>query len=268
MSMMMGGPRGPMRRGGHPEKLDKTAVAKLIRYCRNYLPAVIAAMLLAVVSAVATIIGPDKISELMDLISNGLMLPGGIEMASFRSICTFLIVLYAAGALAGYLQQFIMAEVTQRTSRKLRSDINGKIGRLPLSYFDTTTRGDILSRVTNDVDTISQTLGSSVANLVNSGVQFFGVLIMMFSVSAALSGVTILSGLVGFAGMTLILRRSQKYFNARQQNLGQMNGHVEEIYTNLSAVKSYTAEEQAIGTFSSINKELYHITTSHSSLPV
>lgn len=247
------GRRGPQTK----EKMDVGSMKKLIRYCKRYLPAIVVAVAMAVVSSVTSIIGPNRISDLMDIVSKGITEISGIDMTEFTAICTGLIVLYVVGALSGYIQQFIMAEVTQRTSKKLRTDINGKINKLPLSFFDTTTRGDILSRVTNDVDTISQTLGSSVANLVSATVLFIGVLIMMFTVSAALAGITIASSIVGFIGMSFILARSQKYFNRRQANLGQMNGHVEEIYTNQNTVKSYTAEKAAIDKFEKINNELY-----------
>ncbi len=156
-----------------------------------------------------------------------------------------------------YCQQFIMADVTQKTSKRLRSDINKKINQLPLSYFDTTTRGDILSRITNDVDTISQTLSSTIANLVNAITLFIGVIIMMFVVNWELALVTIASSIIGFILVFFILTFSQKYFNKRQKNLGDMNGHIEEIYSNHHVVKSYNGESKAIEQFDVINKELY-----------
>ena len=150
-----------------------------------------------------------------------------------------------------------MADVTQKTSKRLRSDINKKINQLPLSYFDTTTRGDILSRITNDVDTISQTLSSTIANLVNAITLFIGVIIMMFVVNWELALVTIASSIIGFILVFFILTFSQKYFNKRQKNLGDMNGHIEEIYSNHHIVKSYNGESKAIEQFDVINKELY-----------
>ena len=140
---------------------------------------------------------------------------------------------------------------------RLRSDINKKINQLPLSYFDTTTRGDILSRITNDVDTISQTLSSTISNLVNAITLFIGVIIMMFLVNWVLALVTITSSVIGFLLIFLILSFSQKYFNKRQKNLGDMNGHIEEIYSNHHVVKSYNGENKAIEQFNVINNELY-----------
>lgn len=178
-------------------------------------------------------------------------------MPDFLKICYFLISIYILGAIVNYCQQFIMADVTQKTSKRLRSDINKKINQLPLSYFDTTTRGDILSRITNDVDTISQTLSSTIANLVNAITLFIGVIIMMFVVNWELALVTIASSIIGFILVFFILTFSQKYFNKRQKNLGDMNGHIEEIYSNHHVVKSYNGESKAIEQFDVINKELY-----------
>ena len=157
----------------------------------------------------------------------------------------------------GYLQQYIMAGVTQSTSKNLRTDIDRKINKLPLKYFDTTTRGDILSRVTNDIDVISQTLGSTISNLVNAIVLFIGVLIMMFITNWVLALVTIAASLVGFILMSLILGRSQKYFNRRQENLGELNGHIEEIYTYHNVVKSYNGAAKAKKEFTNINNKLF-----------
>lgn len=153
---------GPMRRMGTSEKGDMKSFKKMVMYCKPYFPAIIIAILFAVGGAVCTILGPEKISDLMDLIQEGIIF--GVDMSAFIQICIGLVVLYSVSAILSYSQQFIMAVVTQKTSRNLRSDIDKKINKLPLSYFDRTTKGDILSRVTNDVDTISQTLGSSIAD--------------------------------------------------------------------------------------------------------
>lgn len=242
---------------GMHEKTDFKSIKKLFAYCKSYLPAIIIALLLAVFSAVATIIGPDKIKDLTNLITEGAVTIGGVDLSKLLEVVLFLVYLYVGGAIAGYIQQLLMAEVTQRTARKIRTNINKKINKLPLMYFDTTTRGDILSRVTNDVDIISQTLGSSISNLVNAITLFFGVLVMMFVVNWILALITIGTSLLGFVLMFLIIRKSQKYFNRRQEDLGRMNGHIEEIYTNHSVVKSYTAEDQSINKFNEINNSLY-----------
>ena len=256
---MPGFGHGPRRGalGMDREKADFKSLKKLLAYCRAYFPAIIVSLIFAVISATTTIIGPNKVSDLMDIITQGLREITGIDMDAFIDAVVFLLCIYGLGAVIHYAQQFIMAGVTQKVSRKLRTDIDQKINRLPLKYFDTTTRGDILSRVTNDVDMISQTLGSTIANLVNAIVLFFGVIIMMFVTNVVLTFVTIGASIVGFVLMSLILSRSQKYFNRRQQNLGEMNGHIEEIYTNHNVVKSYNGEPLAKKKFAGINKKLF-----------
>lgn len=239
------------------EKTDVKALKKIVVYCKRYLPTIFIALCFAVVGAITTIIGPERIEELTDTILNGLKSSTGIDMSVFVRICIGLLTLYLIGAIANYTQQFIMATITQNISKSLRTDINRKINLLPLQYFDTTTRGDILSRVTNDVDTISQTLGSSIANLVSSMVLFVGVVYKMFVTNPVLALVTIASSLVGFVIMFMILGKSQKFFNQRQKNLGDMNGHIEEIYTNHHVMKAYNAEEDAKQKFQSINQQLY-----------
>lgn len=239
------------------EKADFKSIKKLFLYVMPYLPAIIIAIVLAVIGAITTIVGPGKIKDLMNLITTGLTKSSGIDMSKFVKVIVTLICLYLAGAIANYLQQFLMAGVTQKTSKRLRTDINNKINNLPLKYFDTSTRGDILSRVTNDVDTISQTFGSTISNLVNSITLFFGVVIMMFYVNWILAVVTIGTSILGFVLMSIILAKSQKYFNFRQQNLGEMNGCIEEIYTNHNIVKSYNAERKVKEQFNSINQKLY-----------
>lgn len=248
---------GPRRPDGEKEKTDLKSIKKLFAYCKPYLPAIIVSIVLALVGAITTLIGPDKISELTNYITDGIKSVSGIDMSKVIEIAVFLICLYAGGAVANYLEQFIMAEVTQKTAKKLRTDIDKKINNLPLKYFDTTTRGDLLSRLTNDVDTIAQTLDSTISNLVNAVTLFVGVLIMMFSVNWILALVTIGTSILGFVFISIIVKTSQKYFNRRQENLGDMNGHIEEIYTNHSIVKSYTAENDAKGKFDVINNKLY-----------
>ena len=239
------------------EKTDLKSLKKILVYCKMYLPAILIALGFAVVGAITTIVGPERIEELTDTILNGLKSPTGIDMSVFVRICIWLLTLYLIGAIANYTQQFIMATITQKISKSLRTDINRKINHLPLKFFDTTTRGDILSRVTNDVDTISQTLGSSIANLVSAIVLFVGVIYKMFVTNPVLAVVTMVSSLLGFLIMFIILGKSQKFFNRRQKNLGDMNGHIEEMYTNHHVMKSYNAEEDAKQKFQSINQQLY-----------
>ena len=240
------------------EKFDIKAFGRILSYCKPYLPAIIISLFFAILGSIATIIGPEKIQDLTNIVLDGMLT--GIDMSAFVKIAVFLIVLYSLGALLSYAQQFIMAVVTQRASKRLRTDIDKKINKLPLYFFDNTTSGDILSRVTNDVDTISQTLGSSIANLVSAAVLFVGVIVMMFKTNYILAFVTIGTSVFGFLFMGLILSKSQKYFDKRQEYIGDLNGHIEEIYTNCQAVKSYNGVEQEKKNFERHNNNIYKTT--------
>lgn len=248
-------PRMNMRRPVPGEKADLRSFWKLLGFCKAYLPAIITAIVLAVGGTVCTLIGPEKMKELTDIIQKGVM--SGIDMDAFVDVCIFLVALYAIGAILSYGQQFIMATVTQNVSKKLRSSINRKINLLPLNYFDTTTKGDILSRVTNDVDTISQTLSQSTANLVSAIALFVGVLFMMFKTNAVLALVTIGSSVLGFVLMFCVLRVSQKYFNLVQDQIGDINGDIEEVYTNHNIVKAYNGQESERAKFKHLNMKLF-----------
>ena len=171
----MGPRRGPM---DEKPKFNIVSFKKMLKYMKPYNLAIIFAIILAILSAIATIIGPDKIKELTDEISSTMMT--GINLDNVMKIALSLITLYGMSAILGYSQQFIMATVTQKTANRLRSDMDKKLYLLPLAFFDKNSRGEILSKVTNDVDTIAQTLSSSIANLFSSIVLFFGILIMMF----------------------------------------------------------------------------------------
>ncbi len=254
----MPGPFGHGPRHSGKEKFNGKAFKKIIRYCKPFLVAVVLAFVCAIIGAVASIIAPGKIGDLMNEITGGIFT--GIDMSSFMDIVIFLIVLCCIGAIFNYLQQYIMAIVTQKVSKKLRSDIDKKINILPLSYFDKTTKGDILSRVTNDVDTIAQSLGSSTANLISSLVLFIGVVIMMFKTNWILALVTIGASLFGFLFISLLVSKSQKYFNRRQKCIGDLNGHIEEIYTNHETVKSYNAYDNEKKEFAKLNNNIYKTT--------
>ena len=242
---------------GAKDKLDFKAIKRIFVYCKKYFPLIIVSLVFAALSSVATIVGPDKISDLMNEIVNGVMF--GVNFNTITKLCVFLVCLYGFGSMFGYMQQFIMAIVTQNTSKNLRQDISKKVNKLPLSYFDRTTKGDILSRVTNDVDTISQSLGSSVATILSSIVLFIGVVIMMFSTNWVLSLVTIVASVLGFICTTIIIAKSQKYFNRRQVYLGDLNGQIEEVYTNHNVVKSYNAAKQEKERFDVHNNNIFSV---------
>ncbi len=244
-----------LRANQHPEKADFGALKKIVVYCKKYIPFIILAFIFAIGGSYTTIIGPEKISDLMDEIVKGIIT--GIDMDAIKKICLLLLTIYVIGAVLHYAQQFITTTVTQYTSRRLRRDIDQKINKLPLKFFDTTTKGDILSRITNDVDTISQTLSNSSANLISSLTLFIGVIYKMFRTNGLLSWLTLGSTLLGFIAMAVILAVSQKYFNRKQADLGRMNGHIEEIYTNHNIVAAFGAKKKETNKFDEINKCLY-----------
>lgn len=233
----------------------KQAWGKLIAYCKPYLFAIIFALILAIFGTVFTIIGPEKLSDITDLIAEGMMSTMDIE--AIGKIGLFLAVLYGLSFVFTYIQSFIMATITQRISKKLRNDISNKMDKLPLKYFDSTTHGDVLSRVTNDVDTIGQTLNQSIGSLVTAGVMFFGSLIMMFWINVPLALSAVSATVVGFVLMFLIISKSQKYFIRQQEDLGKINGHIEEMYSGHNVVKVYNGGQEATRTFDKINERLF-----------
>ncbi len=248
---------GMMHAPQNNEKADFGAIKKILVYCKRYLPVIIIALIFAAGGSVTTIIGPEKISEIMDIIVGSIMVGSDVDISKVEDVCFTLLIIYGISAVLNYGQQFITATVTQYTSKRLRSDIDEKINRLPLRFFDTTTKGDILSRITNDVDTISQTLSTSSANLISSLALFIGVIYKMFITNGILSVVTIVSSLLGFVFMAFILKKSQKYFVRKQSDLGKMNGHIEEIYTNHNIVHAFGAKQIETEKFNEINERLY-----------
>ncbi len=228
---------------------------KLIAYCKPYLPIIALAIALAIAGTVFTIIGPDKLSELTDHVTAGLF--GSIDMEAISKIGFTLVALYGCSALFSYIQGFIMATVTQRVSKKLRTDLSVKINKLPLRYFDNNNFGDVLSRITNDVDMIGQTMNQSIGTLVSAVTLFLGSLFMMFKTNVIMSVTAILSTMLGFAIMGLIIKSSQKFFISQQRELGALNSHIEEIYSGHNIVKVYNGEDEAKKTFNEINERLY-----------
>ena len=229
---------------------------KLIKYCKPYLPAIIVAIIFAIGGTVFTILGPDKLREMTLQIQKGLM--GSMNLKLISKIAFTLLAFYLIGVVLSYFQGFIMATVTQRVTYKMRKDISTKINRLPLRYFDKTSYGDVLSRVTNDVDTMAQTLNQSIGSLVSAITLFIGSIIMMFVTDWHMAIVAIVASVVGFMFMGLIISRSQKYFVKQQQLLGDINGHIEEVYAGHNVVKVYNAEKHMYEKFDNINKGLYN----------
>jgi ATP-binding cassette subfamily B protein len=261
-----GGGMGARGRGRGPVEKPKDFAGtwiKLIRYIR-YLPYIIVALIIAAGSAILQIIGPDKLKDMANEIAKGLPamidgqpVIGAIDFSAIRSIALLLVFFYAGSAIASFVENFMMATITARISKNMRTDISGKINKLPLKYFDGTSYGDVLSRVTNDVDTIGQTLNQSIDSLVRAVATFIGSLVMMFYTNWILALTAIGSSLLGFLLMIIIMSRSQKYFTAQQQGLGEINGHIEEIYSGHNVVKAYNGGKGAKQTFDKINGSLY-----------
>ncbi|MGE7887598.1 ABC transporter ATP-binding protein [Bacillus cereus] len=249
-----GGPGGMVAPGEKPKNFKKPW-GKLIAYCKPYLPTIIFALILAAVGTIFTIIGPNMLSEITDLITEGIA--GKIDITAIGNIALFLAILYGLSFIFSYIQSFIMATITQRVSKRLRTDIADKIDKLPLKYFDSTTYGDVLSRVTNDVDMIGQTLNQSVGSLVTAVVMFLGSLIMMFSINVTMTLSAIAATAIGFVLMIFIISKSQKYFIRQQKDLGRMNGHIEEIYSGHDIVKVYNGDKEAKQQFNKINESLF-----------
>ena len=238
------------------EPHPKGGLSALVRFCKPYFPAIAVALVCAVGGTIFTIIGPDKLSELTDVISAGLM--GGIDMAAVTRIAITLAVMYGLSFLLSVLQGQLMTGVTQKASRQLRESISRKVNRLPIDYYNKTTFGDILSRVTNDVDLIGQTIQSSIITFVSAVVTLVGCLVMMFVTNWVMTLSAIAATLLGFLLITLITARSQKYFVARQQELGEINGHIEEAYSGHTVLRVYNAERQFSETFENLNEKLYN----------
>ena len=245
---------GPNRVAEKPKDLKK-ALRKMTHYLKKYIPFIVIALVLSALGSVLSIIGPNKLSDLTDEITKGLMT--GMNFDAIKSISIFLVCIYGLSGIFNYIQGFIMATVANRFAQSLRTQISHKINKLPLRYYDTHSYGDILSRVTNDVDTISTSLNQSLGTLVGATTLFIGSIIMMFYTSWILALTGILSSLIGFVFMFIILGKSQKYFNARQVELGNLNGHIEEIYSNHNVVKAYNGEKEASSKFDELNKRVY-----------
>lgn len=233
---------------------SKGSFGNLLAYMKKYSFALILAFIFAIGGSIITVISPDKLSEVTDLIIKGIV--AGINMDKISSICLTLAGLYGVSVVLSYLQGFIMATVTQKTTKELRSDISNKMNKLPLKYFDKTTVGDVLSRMTNDVDTIGQTLNQSIGTLVSAISLLLGSLYMMTTTNITLTITAVLSTIIGFGLMMLIISKSQKYFEHQQRYLGEINGHIEEAYTGHSVMKVYNAGEETNEKFKILNDNL------------
>lgn len=239
-------------------------MVKLLRYCKRYAPAIVVSIIIAALSSTLQILGPDRLGDMTNEIMKGLPalvdgMPviGSIDFEAVTAIAVYMIILYAGSAVLGFAGQYIFATLSARVSKTMRTDISDKINKLPLRYFDKTTHGDVISRVTNDVDAIGQTLNQSLDSLTRAVTMLIGTLVMMIYNSPILALVAVGSTFIGFGLMALIMGRSQKYFKMQQDGLGDINGHIEEIYSGHNVVKAYNGGRSAKKAFEKYNKALY-----------
>ena len=225
-------------------------------YLKGFQLPLLIAFVGAAVSSIITVYGPDKLKEITNLITEGMR--SQIDLQAISNIALFLAILYAAGALLNYVQSFIISSVIQHFSKRLRTAIAEKINKLPLCYFDSHSQGDTLSRVTNDVDTVGQSLNQSLGTVISSSLLLVAVLFMMFYNNVVLSFVTIGSVLIGFAFVALIMGKSQRFFRAQQENLASVNGYVEEMYSGHNVIVSYNATDESKVAFQTLNTNLYN----------
>lgn len=260
-------PRGPMGGGPHgmmpveKAKDFKGSISKLAGYLRKYRWTIILVCLLAIASTVFTILGPKILGQATDELFTGVMSQfagtGSVNFEKIGSILLWLVGLYGVGALFSYLQGFIMADVTAEITFQLRDDISKKMNRLPLGYYDKTSHGEVLSRITNDVDTINQTLSQSITQIITSVASLLGILVMMLTISWPLTLAALCVIPISLVVVSLIIKRSQTHFKNQQKYLGTVNGHVEEMLGSHIIVKAFCGEADSLNTFEQHNESLY-----------
>ena len=232
----------------------KTAIKRILVYSKKFIPALILASVLAIFSAIGRLIGPGKIGEITDLIDP--RIHDSFLWGDVVKIAITLLIIYAVSFLSTYVMNIILGRVAFKVSQNLRTDISRKINKLPLSYLDNTPYGDVLSRINNDVDTIGNTLMDSSATFISSIVMLVGSLVMMFVTNWIMALSAVLAIILGFLLMVLIINKSQKYFIMQQENLGELNGLIEEDYSGQTVIKSYNAEKETKKKFDEVNNKL------------
>ena len=233
----------------------RSAIARISKYMRSSMGIIIAALILAALSAVMTIIGPDKIGKIATLMSDGLT--GSIDLAAIAQVGIFLAIIYILSAVFSFIQHYTMSVVTLKMSYRMRGELSDKINKVPQKYFNTTSQGDILSRITNDVSTLQQGLTNSMPTIISAATQFVGCLIMMFVTEWHLALISVGVTLMGMLLTVLIMSKSQRFFAARQKSLGALNGYVEEMYSGHEVVRISRAERKVCTKFASLNTAVY-----------
>ena len=261
--------RAPGRPPGMPgEKAKdfKGTVKTLARYLKPFLPSVLVVVIFAVASTAFSILGPRILGQATTEIFNGVLgqltgVSGGIDFGKIGSILFTLLLIYVTSAVFSYIQSLLMTSVSMKLTYRLRKEISEKINRMPLRYFESKNRthGDVLSRITNDVDTVSNSLNQSLTQLITSVTSIIGVLIMMISISWLLTLVTLIMLPIATALVSVIVKRSQKYFVSQQRYLGEVNGHVEEMYGGHNVMRAFNGEKKSVETFDELNDKLYKV---------
>lgn len=259
-----GGPMGGMQVGGGKAKDFKGTVSKLLKYLKPYRISIITVLIFAIGSAAFSIIGPKILGKAITKLFEGLVskvsgeVGAAIDFTYIGNIIALLLVLYVISAVFSFIQGFIMSGVAQKVSYNLRKEIAEKINRMPLKYFDKMTHGEVLSRVTNDVDTVSNTLNQSLSQMLTSITTLIGVLIMMLSISVTMTIAAIIIIPISGILIALVVKKSQKYFKEQQNFLGHVNGHVEEVYSGHNIMKAFNGEDAAVEEFNKLNDTLYN----------
>ncbi|HOT31272.1 MAG TPA: ABC transporter ATP-binding protein [Petrotogaceae bacterium] len=257
------GPRGSLGMPAEKPKNFRKTLRRLIKYLSPYKINLIIIFSMAVLSTVFSILSPKIMGKATTKLFEGFILKvqgvagAGIDFSYILKILAFLSVLYILSSFFSYVQQYVMAGVAQKTVYKMRKDISEKLARLPLKFYDSHAHGEILSRITNDVDNISNTLQQSITQLISSLVTLIGVIIMMLTISPIMTLITFVTLPLSFIITVAVAKKSQKYFAAQQKSLGQLNAHVEEMFSGHKIIKAYCREEKSLKEFEQINEELY-----------
>ena len=254
------GPHGPIGPGEKAKNFRGT-MARLIKYLQPFWIPMILCILFSILSTVFTIIGPKILGNATTKLAEGIVAKysgnGSIDFAAIFEILRNLTIIYLISLLFSYLQGWIMAGVSQKVTYNLRREISRKINKLPLKYFDHQTHGEVLSRVTNDVDTVSQSLTQSIQQIMSSLVTVIGIMIMMFTISVPMTIMALVVVPLSGIAAAIVVRKSQKYFKTQQNMLGEVNGHIEEMYGGHLVMKAFNGEEKSIETFDRLNDGLY-----------
>lgn len=258
----MKGPMGPHGRGGNEKAKDlKGTLKKLLKYISSYKISIFFVLFFAIGSTIFMILGPDILGEATTVLYEGLIAmvtgTGGIDFSKIGKILIWLLCIYMISAMLSYLQGFLMTGVSNKVTYRLRKDISKKMNLLPLSYYDKTTNGEVLSRITNDVDTISSNLHTIITQIITSVVTVIGILYMMIRINIPMTIISLFVFPVAIVFIMLVVGKSQKYFMKQQEYLGHINGHIEEMYGSHTLVKAFNGEEKANQKFEELNQTLY-----------